>query len=317
MLGRLTGCRCVSLISFVILALSTLPFAQEPIDSDHDGLPDSMEQSLLEKFRPTFMISGTDCAVRPSNFKSGQATPEPIAQDGTIYGQVFPVSNHIEIHYYTLWDRDCGRNGHPLDVEYVSVLTTSEPEPKALYWFAAAHEKTVCDISSGARAEAIGAIDRGPWVWSSSGKHAIYLRREMCGHGCGSDSCENDFELARVGQVVNLGERDAPANGAFWVTSKQWLLSEKMETDFPGEIVARLDVTSGDTVLTLGGNKTVRGTIEGSDVVLGAASTGVEHTGAALDTANTHTSKSLGAATKATGRSLKRAWKSLFGPKKQ
>jgi hypothetical protein len=319
MLVRLTGCRCLSLVSLVILAVSTLTVAQEPVDNDHDGLPDSVEQSLLEKFRPTFMISAKDCAVRPSNFKTGQATPEPIAQDGTIYGQAFPVpnSNHIEIHYYTLWDQDCGRISHPLDVEHISVLTTNEPEPKALYWFAGAHEKTVCDISSGARAEAIGSVDRGPRVWSSSGKHAIYLRKEMCGHGCGSDSCDNDSELARAGQVVNLGERDAPANGAFWITSKQWLLSEKMGTDFPNEVIARLDATSGDTVLTLGGNKTIRGTIEGSDVVLGAASTGVEHTGAALDTANTNTSKSLGTATKATGRSLKRAWKSVFGPKKE
>jgi hypothetical protein len=314
MLRKINFSRCVSLIGFALLVASISIFAQEPVDSDHDGLPDSVEQSLLEKFRPTFMISAKDCAVRPSNFKTGQSTPEPVAQDGTIYGQVFPVPNssHIEIHYYTLWDQDCGRISHPLDVEHISVLTTNDPEPKALYWFAGAHEKTVCDISSGARAEAIGSVDRGPRVWSSSGKHAIYLRKEMCGHGCGADSCENSSELARLGPVVNLGERDAPANGAFWITSKQWVLSEKMGTDFPGDMVARLNATSGDTVLTLGGNKTIRGTIEGSDVVLGAASTGIEHTGAALNTANTHTSNGLGAATKATGRSLKRAWRAVF-----
>lgn len=309
--------RWVSLISFVILVASTIMLAQVPVDSDHDGLSDSREQALLEKFRPTFMISATDCAVRPSSFKSGQAIPEPVAPDGTIYGQVFPVSNsnRIEIHYYTLWQQDCGRVSHPLDVEHVSVLTTSEPEPKALYWFAGAHEKTVCDISSGARAEAIGAVARGPRVWSSSGKHANYFRKEMCGHGCGADSCNNDSELARKGEVVNLGERDAPVNGALWTASTQWLLSEKMGTNFPDEVVARLDATSGETVLTLGGNKTIRGTIQGSDLVLGSASTGVEHTGAALETANTHTSKSLGTASKATGRSLKRAWKAVFGPR--
>ncbi len=296
-------------------------WAQAPVDSDHDGLSDATEQALLEKFRPTFLISKSDCATRPARFKPGQSVPEAVATDGTIYGQVTPVANsaRIEIHYFTLWEQDCGRNSHPLDVEHVSALVSNEPGAiaTALYWYAGAHENTLCEISSGAKAAAIGAEDRGPKVWSSSGKHAMYFRRAMCGHGCGADSCEGEYtELPRNGEVVNIGEPDAPVNGALWAKSQSWLLAEKMDSDFPSATLARLDVTSGETVLTLGGKSTYRGTIAVSDTVLGSATNGAQHTGDALGTANSHASKGLGTATKATGRSLKKAWNSVFGPKK-
>lgn len=193
-----------------------------PLDSDMDGLPDQMEQMLLEKFQPTLMVSASDCAGLPAHFAAGQLSPEPGAKDGTIYGQVFPVApGTVEIHYYTLWERDCGRRGHPLDVEHVSALVSlATPEPTALYWYAGAHEDTACDISSGTRAAVIGAEHVGPQIWSSSGKHALYFSRAKCdsGSGCGADSCADDIELAR-GDLINIGERSAPANGALWVRS--------------------------------------------------------------------------------------------------
>jgi hypothetical protein len=292
--------------------------AQTAIDSDHDSLSDEVEQALLEQFRPTFMISSKDCATRPARFKPGQEVPESTVKDGTIYGQVSPIPNsdRVEIHYYTLWDQDCGRNGHPLDVEHIAVFVTHGPgvQPTALYWYAGAHENTACNISSGSRAEAVGAEDRGPRVWSSWGKHALYLRKGMCGHGCGADTCDDDVELPHHGPVINIGERGAPMNGAEWIHSPHWALSEKMVTDFPPETISRLDATSGETVLTLGGRSTFRGTIAVSDTVLGSATNSASQTGAALDTANSHTSKGLGTAAKSTGRSLKRAWKSVFGP---
>lgn len=286
-----------------------------PPDFDHDGLSDEFEQSLLENFRPTFMISATDCAAKPARFKTGRADPEVAATDGTIYGQVFPVSpNLVEVHYYTLWERDCGRNSHPLDAEHVAALISAQasPEWKALYWYAGAHEKTVCDISSGARSAAISAEHHGPTLWSSAGKHALYMRKEMCNHGCGADSCDDAVELPKNGPVINLGEFNAPANESFWLASSQWTLSDKMDSDFSPEVIARLAATSGDTVATLRGTSSVRGTIQGSDAVAESAATTAQHTGAALNTANTHTSGSLGKATRATGRSLRRAWKAVF-----
>jgi len=297
------------------LLWSLVAVSQTSVDSDRDGLPDAKEQALFEKFRPTFMISATDCSIRPARFEPDRPVPTPVTPDGTIYGQVFPIhdSSTIEIHYYTLWGKDCGRIKHPLDVEHVSVLVVDKEgtEPRALYWYAGAHEKTACDISSGARANAIGAEAHGPKVWSSAGKHALYLKKSMCGHGCGADSCADDVELVQNGPVINLGELKTPLNGSSWTASPAWALSDKMDSDFSADVIARLDATSGETVMTLRGNSSLRGTIQGSDAALGGASTGAHHTAAALDTANGHTSRSLGKAMNATGRSLRRAWKAV------
>ena len=150
--------------------------ATQNTDTDRDGIPDQQEQALLERFRPTFMISGSDCAVRPAQFKADQADPNVVAADGTIYGQVFPVAeSRIEIHYYTLWAKDCGRMKHPLDAEHVSVLLSMnyQGEPEEIYWYAGAHEQTSCDMSSGKRAES--PTKGRPVIWSSSVKHALYL----------------------------------------------------------------------------------------------------------------------------------------------
>lgn len=305
----------ICFVSIVFLVGAAAAQSDPLIDSDHDGLSDTLEQALLEKFRPTFMISATDCAVRPARFEPELSNPRAIAADGTIYGQVFPVSgsSNIEIHYYTLWDKDCGRVRHLLDAEHVSALVSNGSEgPKALYWYAGAHEKTACDISSGAYAKNVNAEEHGPRVWSSAGKHALYLKKAMCGHGCGADSCENEIELPNHEPIVNLGELKYPANGSLWAASPKWMLFDKMDSDFPTETVARLDAASGDTVITLRGNSSIRGAIQGSDAVLDGAATGAQHTGAALDTANVHTSSSLGKATRATKRSLRKAWNALF-----
>ena len=251
-------------------------------DSDRDGLSDEFEQTLLEQFRPTVMISASDCAVRPSRFRAGSLHPEVLSVDGTIYGQVFPVSDkRIEIHYYTLWDRDCGRVPHPLDVEHLAVLISNEPRLgwEAIYWYVGAHEKTACDISSGARSEAVEAEHQGPKVWSSSGKHALYLTQAMCRGGCGADSCNDNAELVRNSPVVNVGELNAPVNGSLWVASPDWVLSDRMDSDFSPDVIARLDATPRDTIATIRGRSSLRGTIQVSDAVLDRAATGAEHTG--------------------------------------
>ena len=307
----------------VILAIANPAFSQVAVDSDHDGLSDEFEQALLAKFRPSFMTSAKDCAVRPARFKPADANPTVLAVDGSIYGQVFPISsNRVEVHYYMLWDKDCGRISHPLDAEHVSALISMEGgDTKALYWYTGAHENTVCDISSGTRSPAIDAESKGPTIWSASGKHALYFKKEMCTHGCGADSCEDDVELAATADVVNLGELKSPVNGSLFVASPRWLLSTKMDTDFPPVVIGLIDATPADAISTLRGRSTIRGTIQGSDMVYDnirdSASTGAKHTDAALDTANTHTSNSLEKAKAATGNFLTRAWRSVFKPKAQ
>jgi hypothetical protein len=115
-------------------------------DSDHDGLSDAQEQALLERFVPKFQVSKKDCAVKPALFAEGVMTPKVLDRDGTIYGQVTARRKMrkegaaIEVHYYDLWNVDCGRMGHPLDAEHVSVLLWAKswdsPVEKwrAIYW---------------------------------------------------------------------------------------------------------------------------------------------------------------------------------------
>jgi hypothetical protein len=138
----------------------------------------------------------------------------------------------------------------------------------------------------------------------------------MCNHGCGADSCENARELALKGEVINLGEINAPANGSSWISSPKWTLSDKMDSDFSAQLIARLEPTSGDTVVTVRGINSVRGVIQGSDSVAESATSGAQHTGTALSTADAQTSGSLWEATKATGRGLRRAWNAVFVTKK-
>lgn len=296
-------------------------WAEAPaLDSDGDGIPDALEQTLLDQFRPAFLVSARDCAAKPARFAPGVATPTVVDRDGTIYGQVSPsITNpgRIEIHYYTLWDRDCGRLGHPLDTEHVSALIESGAAGtwKAVYWYAGAHEDTVCDISSGTRSSVLSADERGPQVWASSGKHALFFRKELCGRGCGGDQCKDNVTLPVAGQVINIGERGKPMNEAVWIASNHWPLADKMDTDFSPEVIARIDASKPTAIVTVSSasNSTKRGMIQGADSALDGAVIGTQNTGAALDNAGTETSKSLGTALAATGRSLKVAWKAATG----
>jgi len=77
-------------------------------DSDHDGLSDALEDALLAQFTPQFMVSADDCSGRPAVFVPFEETPVVQAENGAIYGQVFPRAGHadqVEVHYYHLCAR--------------------------------------------------------------------------------------------------------------------------------------------------------------------------------------------------------------------
>ncbi len=226
--------------------------APSAIDSDEDGMSDDLEQSLLVQFAPKFLVGQHDCSNVPAEFQPGVAIPLVKSENGTIYGQVFPAKNPIdgapaaEIHHYHIWRIDCGPHGHLLDTEHVSVLVrASKPDLasatwKALYWYAAAHENTVCDVSQIAHASTLHAEDAGPSVWISPGKHASYLNEALCQRGCGADHCENMTALAPA-KLVNLGEQGHPMNGSMFIASNAWPLAGKMTaTNFPAPVLARL-----------------------------------------------------------------------------
>jgi hypothetical protein len=317
------------LLALASMSIGVFALAQGPVavDSDHDGVSDAREQALLERFMPRFQVSSTDCALKPALFEEGVVKPTTIERDGTIYGQVTPRKSAdgaiVEIHFYDLWSVDCGRMGHPLDAEHVSVLvrakTMDSPveEWKAVYWFAAAHEATVCDASEVAAAKALNAETVGATVWLSAGKHGAFLNEAMCSQGCGGDRCVTMAPLV-VARVINLGEPGAPMHGAVWVTSSAWPLAVKMQSDFSASAIARLERGGGVPVEMNGAHGSVKGTIYVANTVVDGVGTsgantgdalnksGVK-TGNALDNADEKTEGALTKSVKATGGALKRS----------
>jgi hypothetical protein len=306
-----------SLVAAVVLLLqSGMGIAQAKTasaDSDADGLSDALEQRLLEQFAPTFMIGTHDCSAKPAEFEPSIKVPAVKAEDGTIYGQAFPVRSapgyqeasgpEVELHFYHLWREDCGRHGHPLDAEHVAVLVRasgadlSKAEWKALYWYAAAHEQTVCDVSQIARASTLHAEHKGARVWISPGKHASYLDERLCSSGCGADACEAMVPLASK-RVVNLGEVGHPMNSSEFIVSNSWPLALKMaQTNFPAEPVARLERLPDTEIAWFhAGRHPVQGVIGISSTTESAIGKGAAETGSSLDTAGDSTSDAISVA---------------------
>ena len=251
--------RTARLLALACLCAATLTSAaaQAALDSDHDGLSDALEQSLLQRFAPAFHADPHDCSGQPAFFLPDKLNPIAAEEDGTIYAQATPrtlagvngpvatgslaTGSIVELRYFHLWKTDCGRMSHPLDAEHVSVLVQTSANADdanawhALYWYAAAHEDTVCDASQITRASTIHAETSGAPVWISYGKHASFLNRELCHRGCGGDNCQQMHALA-VTRIVNLGEPASPMNGATWAASTQWSLEAKLaRSDFNPE----------------------------------------------------------------------------------
>lgn len=287
-----------------VLALVLPAGAQSaPSDGDRDGLDDALEGRLLEQFRPSFLVSAQDCDQLPSEMAPGEPAPRAVAHNGTIYGQAMPrPSGAIELHYFHLWSRDCGRRSHAGDVEHVSALLQPQGDGswRAQYWYAAAHEGTVCDRCMAVRAEDVRADSRGPAVWISEGKHASYLSQKLCNGGCGGDSCPDMRALPAL-PIVNLGEAGAPLNGALWTASPTWPLTSRLQPDFDEALVASLAASNAEgpvrvTVTTRG----MQRTISVSNTTLGG-----------LETAEDHTGDALGTAKKSTGNALQRSYRAV------
>jgi hypothetical protein len=235
--------------------------AAAKVDRDRDGLSDQLEQALLDRFAPTLLLARGECDVAPASFEPFVSQPKVKAKDGTLYGQAFPLPTaggrvQVELHYFHLWSRDCGRLGHDLDAEHVSAIVSANTRDSAASawvadeWYAAAHEGSACDASSGALAAVLGAQEAGPRVFVSRGKHASYFDRGQCKWGCGSDECGDDRTIAPAA-VINIGEHGAPLNGALWVHSRRWPLAGKLASDFDPGRRASLEGSRGDHIVSL------------------------------------------------------------------
>jgi hypothetical protein len=304
---------CVCTLLVTLSAAWDLPPAS---DSDRDGIADEREQALLEKFRPTFLISVADCDFLPAEFLAGSEKPRAVARNGTIYGQVSPRSSSpekgalIEIHYYHLWNRDCGRRRHALDAEHIAVLVSGEDSQpvsawRAVYWYAAAHENTLCDRSAAVKALTIGAEDRGAVVWVSQDKHASFLSPAGCGKGCGQDRCGKAIALSPPA-IINVGEPGAPLNGAVWTRSRAWPLAEKMRTAFSDDLLAQLAGAESE-VQVRGPRQHLQPGIAAGGTSLDAVALSNDHTSTALSAAGARTNRALGMSARSVGRSFKRA----------
>lgn len=301
------------LLSVVSLMPAQTNAPQADRDSDHDGLSDSLETALLAQFAPLFMVSGNDCSVRPAQFIPFERRPIVQEENGTIYGQVFPRAgrdDQIEMHYYHLWRSDCGELSHNLDAEHVSVLLArdSESKWKALYWYASAHEDTVCDASQIARATTVDAELHGPRIWISRGKHASFLSDALCAHGCGGDVCREMEPLAPT-IIVNLGELQAPMNGTIWAGSPQWPLAAKMSrSDFAEVRTARVDHLPVTSIAWANPEKQpMQAAIHGGKNTLDGVAAGSRATGTALDLADSNTGHALNGAAGSTGNGISMA----------
>ena len=318
----------LSISRVAVLCLLVLPRlipAQQPSpaplvsqqDSDADGLSDSLEQSLLDQFAPSFMIGQHDCSNVPSEFMQGSITPLVKAENSTIYGQVFlaPGSTKAhpvaEIHFYHLWRQDCGSHGHPLDTEHISTLVRASGSDlsaatwHATYWYAAAHENTVCDVSQIARASTLKAEDHGATIWISPGKHASYLNETLCQRGCGADRCETMEALTRS-NIINLGEPGHPMNGSVFIASTNWPLAGKMRnTNFPAAALARLDrLPETDIAWFNSGRHPAQQIIAVSSSTEQAIATSGRNTSDAISTAGDSTDDAISVAGDSTGNAL-------------
>src|SRR5262245_25128810 len=324
----------------ILLSLAVLGIdSSRDVDTDGDSLSDRFEQALLLRVAPRFHISASDCDIAPSEFEPTSSVPMVKARNGTIYGQVFPAkpdgaaADLMEIHFYHLWGSDCGLTPHPLDAESVSGLLRADrdrllPEAwQAVFWYAAAHESTLCDMSNGATATAVGAVEHGPDVWVSRGKHASFLSRGLCSQGCGGDLCDSDQTL-QISRLINLGEPSAPMNGSDWSSSASWPLASKMTPRYTSALIGRMPTGSEVAVVPARdfapGTRTtvnVAARTYGSMVsanrsanaglTMGArgAITGIEIAGDSTGLSATHTERSFASAATATLNSLRRTFR--------
>ena len=253
------------LLAAIFLSVITVgsPAQEQPgvaqVDSDQDGMSDALEQALLVQFRPTSMVGQQDCSSGPAEFRPGVHKPPAGIRQRPIYGQVFsppflggrvadggdpllpPLENGLRGSWPSAGYGACfgARAGlrrpsrHQQELELV------------LYWYSAAHENTVCDVSQIARASTLHAEEHGAKVWISPGKHASYLNQTLCQGGCGADKCANMVALA-PGKLINLGGIGHPMNGSLSsrLQRGRWLTKWR-STELPGRPCGPPQSTSG------------------------------------------------------------------------
>ena len=87
-----------------IFALS-LVWLAGTADLDRDGVSDTLEQTLIEQFRPRFLVDTRECAHAPAEFEAFSVESRVRAHNAAIYARVSPSTllGHdepaLQIHY--------------------------------------------------------------------------------------------------------------------------------------------------------------------------------------------------------------------------
>ena len=110
----------------------------------------------------------------------------------------------------------------------------------------------------------------------------------------------------RPRRIINLGERAAPLNGAYWITSSRWNLGSKLGSDFSVELLAALDKSANVTLIWPALRPAQSVLMAGSELGVALAESG-RRTGKALRLADAGTTEALAISLERTERALKRS----------
>src|SRR6185436_14287443 len=123
-----------------------------------------------------------------------------------------------------------------------------------------------------------------PRVFVSRGKHASYFDRGQCRWGCGGDECGDDRAVIAT-RIINIGEIDAPLNGAIWARSNRWPMREKFQSDFDPALRARLDATTDHVIPLMQYRRGPLAPVFAGETALNGLETVAESAGVALASA--------------------------------
>lgn len=217
-----------------------------PADGDGDGIPDSLELALAQRFFPTLNLHcGTFEGLAYGDRRQlyGLSVPGyPDSSNGRLPFVAYPYNPNngvdctepfqcIEIRYGIAWNWDLGDDVFPTfdhrgDSEMYSVLVARKDTDGADWgvdWATAQNDpnqwrliKEDMSAHGGAsfRSQGNYGITSGQRVWCSEGKHAMYATQGDCNGGgyLGSDDCsDNRCDITTEAQKLqNVGQWWAP-----------------------------------------------------------------------------------------------------------
>jgi len=118
----------------------------------------------------------------------------------------------------------------------------------------------------------------------------------------------------KISKLVNIGEPGTPMNGILWTQWSGWPLEAKMGTDFPEEVLAKLDAADMSEMIPVNDSRSsVKTTILVGTSSAGAIIVTNNKTGAALSSTSDAVIKSLDKSKDGTGNFLIRAAKGIWG----